>query len=198
MFRITKIFFLLGIVTNVYGNKHLLSETQSLTLTTGRMTTSRRSYPIAQLACVGGPCSDSPNIVQCTNKGTDGDDIQWECKGELAENYKFGRLDVMCEGYEYPTDPYILVGSCGLEYSIEYVSLSYPKEAGIYSIISTLIIICGILSCCMSSERRYTRNGGWYSGFGHGAVLGAATRGSRYRSYGGSRMKSGFASTRRR
>jgi len=183
------------VVQQVYGNKHLLSETQSLTLTTGRMTTSRRSYSISQLACIGGSCRHGPNIVQCTNKGTDGIDIQWECKGELDEKYKFGRLDVMCEGYDYPTDPYILVGSCGLEYTIEYASLSYPEEVGIYSILMTFIIIFGIASCC-SSGQRYSSNSGWYSGLGTGAVLGS--RGS-YRSYGGrSRMRTGFSSTRRR
>tara|TARA_B110001469_G_C9639359_1_gene321246 strand:+ start:378 stop:974 length:597 start_codon:yes stop_codon:yes gene_type:complete len=198
MLRFTKIVFLLGFATNVYGNKHLLSETQSLTLTTGRMTTSRRSYSISQLACVGGPCRHSPNIIQCTNKGTDGYDIQWECKGEMDEHYKFGILDVVCEGYDYPTDPYILVGSCGLEYTIEYVSVSYPEEVGIYSILSTLIIIFGIGSCCFS-DPTHSSNRGWYSGLGTGAVWGSvASRGS-YRSYGGrSRMRSGFSGTRRR
>jgi hypothetical protein len=182
----------------VYGKKQLLSEIQSLTLTTGRMTTSRRSYSISQLACIGGPCHHSPNIIQCSNKGSDGYDIQWECKGEMDENYKFGRLDVVCEGYEYPNDPYILVGSCGLEYTIEYASLSYPEEVGIYSILITFIIIFGIASCCSSSQG-YSSNRGWYSGLGTGAVLGSvASRGS-YRSYGGrSRMRTGFSSTRRR
>ena len=194
MFILTIIFFLIGFATNVYGNKHLLSETQSFTLTTGRMTTSRRSYPIAQLACFGGGCRHSPNIIQCSNEGTDGNDIQWECKGEMDKNYKFGRLDVVCEGYDYPTDPYILVGSCGLEYTIEYVSFSY-SEVGIYSILSTLIIIFGIVSSC-SSERTHSSNRGWYSGLGTGAVLGSVAS---YRSYRRRRrMRSGFSSTRRR
>jgi hypothetical protein len=29
-------------------------------------------------------------------------------------------VDVICEGYEYPDDPYILQGSCGLEYTLDY------------------------------------------------------------------------------
>jgi hypothetical protein len=30
-----------------------------------------------------------------------------------------GRIEVVCEGYDYPDDPYILQGSCGLEYRVE-------------------------------------------------------------------------------
>lgn len=33
--------------------------------------------------------------------------------------YRFGRLEVSCEGYNSPDDPYILKGSCGLEYTLE-------------------------------------------------------------------------------
>ena len=28
-------------------------------------------------------------------------------------------MEVICEGYDYPDDPYILKGSCGLEYTLE-------------------------------------------------------------------------------
>ena len=38
----------------------------------------------------------------------------------MDNSYRFGRLDVICEGYDYPDDPYILQGSCGLEYTLEY------------------------------------------------------------------------------
>ena len=40
--------------------------------------------------------------------------VQWECKAELDSKYQFGRLQISCEGYEYPDDPYILRGSCGV------------------------------------------------------------------------------------
>lgn len=39
---------------------------------------------------------------------------QWECKAELDSKYQFGRIQVSCEGYEYPDDPYVLRGSCGV------------------------------------------------------------------------------------
>ena len=28
--------------------------------------------------------------------------------------YQFGSMQVTCEGYEYPDDPYVLKGSCGV------------------------------------------------------------------------------------
>ena len=34
--------------------------------------------------------------------------------------YRFGEIEVVCEGYDYAEDPYITKGSCGLEYTLEY------------------------------------------------------------------------------
>jgi len=34
--------------------------------------------------------------------------------------HRFGNVEVICEGYDYPDDPYILKGSCGLEYTLDY------------------------------------------------------------------------------
>lgn len=31
--------------------------------------------------------------------------------------YTFGEIEVVCEGYDYPDDPYILAGSCGVRNS---------------------------------------------------------------------------------
>lgn len=33
--------------------------------------------------------------------------------------FRFGRVEVSCEGFSHPDDPYILRGSCGLEFTIE-------------------------------------------------------------------------------
>jgi len=38
----------------------------------------------------------------------------------MDANYRFGHVEVTCEGYDYPDDPYILAGSCGLEYYVNY------------------------------------------------------------------------------
>lgn len=100
----------------------LLSDIQTLTLSThGQMTTGRRSTPIPQATCVGGTAHGryTPATIQCTNKGWDGVDAQWECRADLDNAFRFGSTTVVCEGYDYPDDPYILAGSCGVEYTLE-------------------------------------------------------------------------------
>ena len=32
----------------------------------------------------------------------------------MDNSYRFGKVEVYCEGYDYPDDPYILRGSCGV------------------------------------------------------------------------------------
>ncbi len=57
---------------------------------------------------------------------------QWECKAEMDSAYKFGRLQVSCEGYDYPEDPYILRGSCGV--SVFMASgCRYPARGDVYA-----------------------------------------------------------------
>lgn len=100
----------------------LLRDVEVITLYDNKMTTGRRNSPINQLKCVGGSAgcySFKPQVVQCYNRGFDGTDVQWECKADLDSSVKFGRIEVLCEGFDYPDDPYILKGSCGLEYHLE-------------------------------------------------------------------------------
>ena len=40
--------------------------------------------------------------------------LQWECKTDMDSQYRFGEIAVSCEGYDYPDDPYVLKGSCGV------------------------------------------------------------------------------------
>ena len=55
-----------------------LKDVQVLTLKDGKMTTGRRSSPVQQLNCVGGSAKGNfrPQVVQCINKGWDGQDVQ--------------------------------------------------------------------------------------------------------------------------
>ena len=81
------------------------------------MTNGRRSSPVPQLKCVGGTAgchAFRPQVVQCINRGSDGYDVQWECKTDMDSAYRFGQIQVSCEGYDYPDDPYVLRGSCGV------------------------------------------------------------------------------------
>lgn len=47
----------------------------------------------------------------------------------MDNSYRFGKIEVSCEGYDYPTDPYILKGSCGLEYSLELTKEGSQKAS---------------------------------------------------------------------
>ncbi|CAA9958219.1 Transmembrane protein [Pyrenophora teres f. maculata] len=104
------------------SDKVKLSNIQSLTLRKGLQTSARRVDPIPQLKCVGGSARGlyEPEVMRCKNSGSDYDEnsIQWTCTASLPEEFKLGSTDVICEGYDYPEDPYILKGSCGVEYRL--------------------------------------------------------------------------------
>lgn len=58
--------------------------------------------------------------MRCKNSGSDYDeeDIQWTCTASLPEEFRLGSTEVICEGYDSPQDPYVLKGSCGVEYRL--------------------------------------------------------------------------------
>ena len=58
--------------------------------------------------------------MRCKNQGSDYEDenIQWTCTANLPPEFKLGSTEVMCEGYSSSTDPYVLKGSCGVEYRL--------------------------------------------------------------------------------
>lgn len=99
----------------------LLSNVQALTLRTNRMTTSRRVSAAPQLKCIGHEkiCKlYEIETMRCKNEGYDYDeeDIQWTCTASLPSEFKLGSTDVICEGYRNSDDPWVLKGSCGVEY----------------------------------------------------------------------------------
>ncbi|KLU87336.1 hypothetical protein MAPG_06337 [Magnaporthiopsis poae ATCC 64411] len=101
----------------------LLSDVQSLTLRADRQTTHRRVPAAPQLKCVShrSVCGlHKVDVMRCTNQGSSyGDeDIQWSCTASLPPELKLGSTEVVCEGYSSPQDPYVLKGSCGVEYKL--------------------------------------------------------------------------------
>ncbi|KAK9893849.1 DUF1183-domain-containing protein [Cystobasidium minutum MCA 4210] len=83
----------------------------TLTFYNGELTAARRSSPVPQLECVGKPCKlYQPDVVQCTAVGRNGPDTEWKCQAELPSSIRFGRVQVSCEGYDSPDDPFILKG----------------------------------------------------------------------------------------
>ncbi|KIW44571.1 uncharacterized protein PV06_03031 [Exophiala oligosperma] len=101
----------------------LLSKVSALTVRAGKQTSSRRVPAVPQLLCVGPSkiCNlYTVDVMRCTNEGVDYDEnnVQWSCKASLPEDFKLGSTDVICEGYESSDDPYVLKGSCGVEYRL--------------------------------------------------------------------------------
>lgn len=99
-----------------------LSQVRTLTLRNNAKTSHRRVSAIPQLKCVGGDARGKyeVDVMRCTNSGSeyDAEDVQWTCKASLPPEFKLGSTDVICEGYDSPDDPYILKGSCGVEYRL--------------------------------------------------------------------------------
>merc|ERR1711962_1563107 len=130
-----KLILFCTVLTGTLGQmfkKVKLKDVDVLTLYQGKMTNGRRSSPIPQLQCRGGSAGCGafvPEVVQCYNRGSDGLEIQWECKTEMPMEYKFGKVQVSCKGYDYPDDPYILAGSCGLEYTIDRTGVNSNKKS---------------------------------------------------------------------
>ncbi|XP_053395306.1 store-operated calcium entry-associated regulatory factor-like [Mercenaria mercenaria] len=132
--KLLLIFISLQSLSGAKSDRVLLTDVSALTLHHGKMTNSRRTSPVPQLKCTGGSAAGmfKPQTVQCINRGSDGYDVQWECKTDMDNSYRFGKLQVTCEGYDYPEDPYILRGSCGLEYTIDLTEegLERKKSGG--------------------------------------------------------------------
>ncbi|KAI9102472.1 hypothetical protein DFS34DRAFT_591115 [Phlyctochytrium arcticum] len=107
-----------------------IRDVKVLSLYNGQKTAGRRARPVPQLKCVGGDAAHdtSPEVIQCRQIGMNGNEAQWECKTELDKEYRLGTTVVTCEGYDYPDDPYILDGSCGVEYTLHRTS-KYKKPS---------------------------------------------------------------------
>ncbi|EER40401.1 DUF1183 domain-containing protein [Histoplasma capsulatum H143] len=102
----------------------LLSAIQSLTFHSNRKTTHRRLPAVEQLTCIG-PSKKicalyTPDTMRCVNQGHDYDvnDVQWTCTAHLPPEFRLGSTDVVCEGYRDKEDPWVLKGSCGVEYRL--------------------------------------------------------------------------------
>lgn len=183
-------------------NAVLLSQVKTLTLRgNGAKTSHRRVAAAPQLKCVS-PESIcklySIDVMRCTNEGSSyGDeDVEWSCVASLPPELKLGSTDVICEGYASSNDPYVLKGSCGVEYRLQLTDLGekkYPDVAKtsssffsnedgsldwgavIFAIIFAAVLGWILYSACTSQDatprrrnRRTGGNGGGYGGGGGG------------------------------
>ncbi|KRY50216.1 Store-operated calcium entry-associated regulatory factor [Trichinella britovi] len=146
-----------------------LRDVEVLTLKDGAYTSGRRVTPIPQLKCVGGTAGCTyfrPHVVQCYNRGTDGSDVHWECKTNMDPRFQFGTIEVICEGYNYPDDEFILKGSCGLEYSIDW---AYNGQQKRWWSLPNIFNFNSSKSLCIFSGSW----GGWWPGGGGGGGRGS-------------------------
>ena len=144
-----------------------------------------------QLKCVGGNAKGlyEVDVMRCTNSGSsyDENNAEWTCKASLPPEFKLGSTEVICEGYEYPEDPYVLKGSCGVEYRLILTELGEEKygkkdtwssnrDVGgstwddvytvVFWILFLLILVWILVTFCNSNanNRPRQRRGGWFGG----------------------------------
>ncbi|KAI9207614.1 uncharacterized protein BJ171DRAFT_278372 [Polychytrium aggregatum] len=112
------------------SDKIHIRDIETLTLYHGHKTAARRVQPVPQMECIGGDaCRDVViPVIQCYNRGWDGRQVQWECRAELEDLYRFGETTVTCEGYRYKGDDNVLVGSCGVEYTLIRTQKWFDRE----------------------------------------------------------------------
>jgi len=154
-----RIFFLVNLIftINICGaeiyhhDRVLLSDVETLTFNVDSITNRRRTAASPQLQCIGGTAAgqDEPKVAQCYNRGSDGNDIQWECNAVIDKQYRFGRMEVNCEGYDFPDDPYILRGSCRLQYILNSSQLELtPWQAILVGIVILVVIFLMVFILC--------------------------------------------------
>ncbi|MCJ1361506.1 hypothetical protein MMC16_000606 [Acarospora aff. strigata] len=109
----------------------LLSTVKTLTLRKDLKTSHRRVAAVPQLKCIGGNAKGlyEIDVMRCKNQGSDYDDesIQWTCTASMPSEFKLGSTDVICEGYDSSSDPYVLKGSCGVEYRLALSDVGEKK-----------------------------------------------------------------------
>lgn len=141
-----------------------VSKIRTLTLRSPSQTTSRRLPPIPQLKCISPAplCALSPiDVMRCTNQGSsyDPSDVEWSCKAELPPELRLGSTEVLCEGYSGPEDPYVLKGSCGVEYRVvltaegerRYPELLNQREGSSSFSLAFGVLFVGILAWILYS-----------------------------------------------
>lgn len=98
-------------------------------------TTHRRVPARPQLQCIGGSAcnSDTPPVrsMRCVRMGSaGGTDYQWSCEEHDLDprHYQLTRITVTCEGFDHETDPFILRGSCAVDYTLDHTTAFYVRS----------------------------------------------------------------------
>lgn len=112
----------------------LLQDVSVLTFKPGQYTS---DHILPQMNCKGIYCDETYNYnvnsIQCKNTGFDGHDVNWKCTAYInnkSSRYEYfvNNFQVMCKGYSYPDDPYILHGSCSVDYKVDKKLIKLPEQ----------------------------------------------------------------------
>ncbi|CAM9221001.1 unnamed protein product, partial [Ectocarpus fasciculatus] len=119
----------------------------------------RRVPAVQQLICDDSGPVGCPNkkeylfeYATCENEGI-GDNMMpsWSCTASsLPKDTELGSVNVSCEGYTYQNDPYVLDGSCAMEYT-----LTGPTPQGPFA--AFIIAFLGLFACCACSNNKRGR-----------------------------------------
>ena len=147
-----------------YNDKVLLKDIQVLTFNKDAMTTGRRSPATEQMTCTNIPnYRNLVNSIQCRNVGFDGRDVNWKCEATVNKCWSLGKTVVSCEGYDYPDDPYVLAGSCGIEFSLvrsqNQINHSVPSASNtsVFVVVTLCLIFGTFLFFCLQTPDRSSR-----------------------------------------
>jgi len=121
----------------------LLSNVPELVFKHGEYTSNEgRGKPVPQLVNIGRfiQKNDFPLLVKCLNVGVaykSGDPI-WECS---FKGFIFDKTSILCEGFDSKNDPWVLEGSCSLEYSLKQPQELIDNESFSISTFAMLFLL---------------------------------------------------------
>ena len=131
-----------------------MRDIEILRLHANEKTAHRRVDAVSQVRCRGFRCRHYHNDdVVCKNRGWDGTQVIWECRTRLKEGYILTDATVECEGYKYKGDPNVLIGSCGVIFSVQ--SSTGPGAAMFHAFLILFVIAMVFLALYALSKPRY-------------------------------------------
>ncbi|KKA28097.1 hypothetical protein TD95_003612 [Thielaviopsis punctulata] len=153
------------------------------------MTTARRTSPIPQLKCLSSAalCALHPiSVMRCTNQGASytAEDIEWACSAALPDTLQLSETEVICEGYASPDDPFVLRGSCGVEYRVQLTPrgrAQHPDLAraetrrsalGVAVFVAFVVLVVVLARCTAANEHVQRGPRGFRPGWGGGGGWG--------------------------
>ena len=158
----------------------LLEDVPYLSFSKNKMTLGNRLPSIPQMKCLNKYDISKINKITCNNLGVENNNINWECNTDIDEKYKLDKVEILCEGYESPEDPYIFKGSCSIQYIIK------PKHTpGLLSVfkgfVVTVFLVIALNEAVINPYKYPSQD--FIAGAAIGSLLMYSSKGNRYASY---------------